>query len=497
MSTFDNEAITLGLVLRYDTDAAQVVLPELTPDKFIFNADGTFGSDHEYIWQAIADCYLVDSLRPTYVNVAAHLDDTYHDYLRLLIDQLEKYYHIYTLDAKELAQYATDVDKAGIIYNVAQQSKRVSIITNTNEDFERMVNSVHDVSEWVNDVLNTYHTSLSFGTEGYQHISVAASRVREEWEMQYNKEQTIILPCGLPTLVGNRLFPLRKLAVIHGLSGSGKSAFVHQVNLGTAIGLVAEGIKGCVAINSLEMEQEDLVERMASVLAGIDVSTFQTGTISKEDYERLLGWLEFAEKLPIYVDDTNFITTSAMEYRSRGLHVTHGPIIQLSSDYGELFKDEGDSEEMRVNKVFREHFSLSRKIGASVIAISQSTASKQDTNRTYLAGPDGTRYSRGVLHGADILAELWNPVQMKASGRQFIVPEGLNDVHPWLIVQKYRKGKMGALPMGWNAEYTQFFDLAMTHSPGHEKPFEHLPKALDKFGMSHLLHPKKKKRGIW
>src|SRR5690606_13347882 len=158
---------------------------------------------------------------------------------RLLIDQLEGYYHIYTFDAKELAQYATDVDKAGIIYNVSQQSKRVGVITNTSDDFERMVKSIPDVSCWVNDTLNTFHSTLSIGGSGYQHISVATNRVREEWDMQYRKEQTVVLPCGMPTLVGNRLFPLRKLAVVHGLSGSGKSAFVHQVNLGTAIGLVA------------------------------------------------------------------------------------------------------------------------------------------------------------------------------------------------------------------------------------------------------------------
>jgi len=497
MSTFDNEAIILGLVLRYDTDAAQVVLPELTPDKFIYTADGTFGPDHNHIWQAVADCYLVDGLRPNYINVSTRLDACYHDYLRLLIDQLEKYYHIYTLDAKELAQYAVDIDKAGIIYNVSQHSKRVGVVTSTIDDFERMVKSIHDVSEWVNDTLEVFHTSLTSAT-GYQHISVAVNQVRERWEQQFNGTQTVILPCGFPTLTGSRLFPIRKYAVIHGLSGSGKSMLVHQINLGTAIGLIVNGTKGCVAINSLEMEQEDLVERYAALLAGIDTTRFETGEIKKEEYKRLLEWLEFVEKLPIFVDDTNFLTTSAMEYRASGLHVSaNGPVIQLSSDYGELFKDKGDTEEQRVNQIFRNQFDISREIGASVIAISQSTGSKQDTNRTYLAGPDGTRYSRGVLHGADIQAELWNPIAMKNSGRQFIVPEGLNDIHPWLIIQKYRKGKQGAIPLGWNPEFSRFFDLAMTHSPGHEMPFEHLEKALNQFNMLHLLKEPKKKKGTW
>ena len=46
--------------------------------------------------------------------------------------------------------------------------------------------------------------------------------------------------------------PRDQLVVITGLSGSGKSSFVFQVNLGTALGLVRYGLPGCVAINSLD-----------------------------------------------------------------------------------------------------------------------------------------------------------------------------------------------------------------------------------------------------
>lgn len=482
MKPYDIESVTIGHVLRYGEQASRLALPQLTPDKFVFGVDGGFGVDHSVIWGAIMDVALVDRRSPTFSNVSQQLNGDYSLALRSLMERMEHQYHISLFDSKDFINYANLVDKQGVVYNMAAIGGKLASYASDVERFMHTTANIEDIERWATERLTEFRTTLSTQSSGYIHVSEVVDAVKERWQRQFNGEELMIVDHGIPSLMAHNLFPLRKLGVIHGLSSSGKSTLVFQLNLGTAIGLYANDIQGCVAINSLEMEQEDLVERMAAILARIDVTKFMLGTLHKTELDRLMEQADFIAKLPIFIDDTNFITTSAMEYRASGLHVSeYGPVLQLSSDYGELFKDAGASEEQRVNQVFRNQFTLSRLIGASVIAISQSTVDPSASGKSYIAGPDGTRYSRGVLQGADIVAELWNPPQAEAAGRTVIAPKDYSTAHPWLFIQKYRGGKAGvAIPLGWRAETTTFFDMGLDQTVGKETVYTHLEKALSK-----------------
>lgn len=480
MKAYDVETIVLGLVLRYGRDAAGCLLPQLTPDKFVFGFDGEFGPDHSIVWKAISDVFLVERRNPTWVEVSAYLKGEYAALLTSLVDRLEKKYFIFVFDKAQLERMAALVDKQGMVYNIAKIGAGLSRASQDVDCFMQTVSDIDDIERWATDQLSAFRRVTTMQSTGYTHVSSVVDRVKERWDRQYHGEELLLLNTGFPSLRAHNLFPARKMAVIHGLSGSGKSTLVFQINLGVAIHLAANKLKGCVAINSLEMEADDLVERMVGILAHTDVSRFIGGGITKATLDALFNWADFVAQLPLFVDDTNFLTTSAMEYRASGLHVSeHGPVVQLSSDYGELFRDQDGSEEQRVNKIFREQFRLSREIGCSVVAISQSTNDKTTSGKTYIAGPDGTRYSRGILQAADILCELWNPVQMEASGRVVVAPDDFSPAHPWLFVQKYRGAKTGAaIPLGWRAETTTFFDMSMTHIVGKETVFDHLENAV-------------------
>jgi replicative DNA helicase len=494
MKPYDIEKIVLGHVLKWGEEAIRL-LSDLTPDKFVYSCDGDLGGiDHQIIWEAMLDLFLNQHRSPTYAVLTSeeHVDKAYHEYLRQLVYLLDSEYIITALDMAELEKLGRIVDKDGLIYGFAIQAKNTATIIETPEYFASYVGSVDEIERWLSDQLGKFRSLATFDHVGYSHVSTGVDKVLENWERQIKGEQLVLLPVGMPTILHHHLFPVGKLAVVHGLSGSGKSTFVHQINLGTAIGLVAKGISGCVAVNSLEMQQEDLIEKFIGCLAHVDTSKFVDGCVNDNEYRELKNWAEFVAQLPIWIDDTNFQTTSALQYRSSGLHVSDaGPVRQLSSDYTELFHDtDGDSEEQRVSKVVREHFRLSRSIGASVIVISQSTADKQGTAKTYVAGPDGTRYSRGILQAADILMEVWNPVAMRQAMREFVVPNGLNDAQPWVIVQKYRKGgKPGYFPLGWVPHTTTFFDTEFDQTEGQEIIFEHMEAALEALGMGARVMP--------
>lgn len=481
MRPYDIECMVIAEVLRYGEKASRLVLPQLGPDKFIFGTNGEFGVDHCAIWGGIMDVALTQRRPPTFANVSEYMPE-YVTALRSLMDRLEHQYHLHTFDPNDFQSRAGLVDKQGVVYNMAHVGGQLATYATDTDVFMSTTRSIKDIEQWATEQLTQFREVVSTQSSGYVHVSTVVDALKEKWDRQLAGEELLIVPCGIPAIRGANLFPQRKMSVVHGLSSSGKSTLVFTINLGTAIQLYAENIPGCVAINSLEMEQEDLVERMCAILAHVNVGKFMAGTISKPDVDKLKEWADFVAKLPIYIDDTNFITTTAMEYRASGLHVSkHGPVIQLSSDYGELFRDtEGKSEEQRVSRVFRNQFNLSRLIGASVIAISQSTPDSS-LGKSYIAGPDGTRYSKAILHAADVTAELWNPPQAEAAGRTVVAPEGFSTAHPWLFVQKFRGGEAGvAVPLGWRAETTTFFDMNMDQTPGKEIVFTHLQKALDK-----------------
>lgn len=485
--TYTNESILIGLTIRYP-EACRILLPDLTPDKFVHNFLGEFGSEHGEIWSTICDLFLVEHILPSLVNVLSKVSEPYQVYIKSLVSRLEDQYKIFEYDSGLVLRLGREIDKQGVMYNVARHSRPVGLVIANVEAFNHAVQSVEEVEGWVNSYWHGLQDHVQLGTTGYAHISEAVSNVKDQWKRQYEGEQLEILNCGMPTLVSNQLFPLRNIAVIHGLSNSGKSAFVHLVNLGTAIGLKANNIPGCVAINSLEMSQEGIVKRYAAALAQVDWTRLRGGKkpLTLEEFNKLMEWLDFVEELPIFVDDTNMLTTSALQYRTSGLHVSpHGPIMQLSSDYNELFGDEGNSEELRVHKIFQNQFNVSRQLGCSVIVISQS--STDNNNSTYIAGAMGTRYSRGILQNADIVAEVYNPVEAEKMGIRVRVPEAYQGSNAWLLVQKYREGSKFEIPLGWVPENTMFYDLKLN---GHVKNyvlFDHLQQAQDMIGSNHRV----------
>lgn len=460
MKIYDAECIVLGTVLRYGIDAAQHVLPELGHTRFVHNMSGELGGiDHQRIWQAIEHVYLVEQHDPIPANVALHLKADYSDYMQRLICRLSDQYGVYELSVPTLVEFADLVDGAGTVYQVSNLSGSLAALSTSEEVFNRSLEQIGDVTVWLSNILNRLSALSNNQVEGYQHVSTVVPSLLEKWDRMASGEQLDILPTGIPCLEAAQLVPQGSLTIVHGMSASGKTALVLQMLLGAAITLKTRGIKGAVAFNSLEMSYDALLSRCAAILARVDWSRLRGGKVplSETELARLKAALVYVSELPLFVDTESLLTTTTMRYRATGLHASeHGPIWMLGTDYGELFADEGDSKEQAVSQVFRNQFRISRQLGCAVIAISQSTSS----DRSYIAGPMGLRYSRGAQHAADVIVELWNPAYLTAAGIDYKRHEQYGDHAAWLFIQKYRDGgQLGALELGWTPEYTAFHDL--------------------------------------
>jgi replicative DNA helicase len=462
------EQLLIGAVLRYGKPAATLVIPAITPTKFIFGEEG-FSEDHARIWSALSREFLQTKATPTISAIGYK-----QDYLQALVTNLEKEHGVYAFDPNLILSVAELVFKAGTIYRISKSAADIATVTKSEAVFQTQVESIASLNEWLADIIEKFQIETSEKT-GYRPVSELVPTVLEEWERQFAGEQLILLPCGIPSFLSAQLFPRGQLAVLHGMTGTGKSALLLTILLGTAIGLKVNAVQGCVAVNSMEMSYKDLIARGASFLAGIDYTRLIGGKtpLSEQEFEKLTDWAEFVSELPLFIDDSNLVTTDVLRYQAFSLNAgEHGPLLQLGTDYSELFTDDIENKEQRIEKVARNHFAIARMLDASVIMISQSTYSS--TNKYHIAGLNGLRWSRGASMAANVIIELVNYPAMSANGLDFKTPEEMDEYHAWLQIQKYRGGQTGQFPLKWEGTYTRFFDPALFTKENDSVVYDHL-----------------------
>lgn len=464
-SPYERERLVIGQVLAFGEETTQYVLPQLTSDKFLFSEGGLLGSkDHVRIWEAIELAVLRDRIPPTVGTIAGYLQNAENKrhYLASLESAVRGFHRIYAADAEFLRALAEAIDTAGIVYNEGSSNSELVRIIGDTKLFADYVNEVEDVDEWYAERVGRVRRTLKPTEEGYLHISDASERaIQRAYDIRDGK-RSLLLPVGWPSFERAGLFVEGEYSIIHGASGGGKSALVMLVALGVAIGLKLHNIPGCVAINSLEMSDESLSERLAASLAGFNRHKLLQGPIAleDEDFGRYIQCLKFVKTLPIYIDPTNFIKTSVMQYRLTGMHYTDkGPVRLLVADYAELFADEeSGNKEQNLDRISRRLKTISTSMGITSLLVNQTTYGNDGDNKARIGGFDGVRY-KSPRFAADTVLEVWNPIAMLQRGTDVNPPDNLDDSHMWLLVQKGRNyGVADPVKLNWEAEYTRVSD---------------------------------------
>ena len=135
---------------------------------------------------------------------------------------------------------------------------------------------------------------------------------------------------------------------------------------------VASLYKLPVAIFSLEMSKEQLVQRLLSSEAEIESTYLRTGRISQTQWEPLSKAISMLSEMPIFIDDTPNITVTEMRSQARRLQAEAGTDIGLVIiDYLQLMEGAGDNRVQELSKITRNIKGLARELGAPVIALSQ------------------------------------------------------------------------------------------------------------------------------
>ena len=215
---------------------------------------------------------------------------------------------------------------------------------------------------------------------------------------------------------------------------------------------VASLYKLPVAVFSLEMSKEQLVQRLLSSEAEIESTYLRTGRISQTQWEPLSRAISVLSEMPIFIDDTPNITVTEMRSQARRLQAEAGTDIGLVIiDYLQLMEGAGDNRVQELSKITRSIKGLARELGAPVIALSQlSRGVEARTNKRPMLSD--LRESGSIEQDADLVIMLYRDEYYNTDSPD----RGIAEV----IISKHRNGPTGVVKLLFDPQFTKFKNLA-------------------------------------
>jgi len=238
------------------------------------------------------------------------------------------------------------------------------------------------------------------------------------------------------------------LIIVAARPSMGKTAFALNIAQNAAVK------DNCsVAIFSLEMSKEQLVQRMLCATSLVDSNNVRTGNLTKEDWERLVVGYNTLYGADIFIDDTAGITISEVRSKCRRLK-TEKALDLIVIDYIQLMSGGGKSENRQneISEMSRGLKALAREMKAPVIALSQLSRAP-DARADHHPVMSDLRESGSIEQDADVVMLLFREFYYDKN------PELKNIAE--VNIAKQRNGPTGTIKLAWIPEYTKFNDLAV------------------------------------
>lgn len=253
------------------------------------------------------------------------------------------------------------------------------------------------------------------------------------------------------------------LIVVAGRPGMGKTAFATNMAFDMAQKFMKNGTKseGCaVAFFSLEMSSAQLGLRMLSQYTSIPSHKIRTGRIQDDVLEAAVHASKELESLPMYIDDTPALSIAALRTRARRLVRQHN-IGLLMVDYIQLLtggRMYGDSRVQEISEITRGLKAIAKELSIPVIALSQlSRAVEQREDKRPMLSD--LRESGTIEQDADVVCFVYRHSYYAKDLPQ--EEKHLAEV----IISKQRHGPTGTVKLGFQGEFTRFFNLTHEHDP--------------------------------
>lgn len=237
------------------------------------------------------------------------------------------------------------------------------------------------------------------------------------------------------------------LVLIAARPSMGKTAFVLNIAQHIAFKLDLT-----VAIFSLEMSKEQLVNRLFSLQSSVDAQNLRTGQLNDEEWEKLIESAGVIGRSNLFIDDTPGISIAELRTKCRKLKLEHNLSI-IIIDYLQLMSGSGrsDSRQQEISDISRALKGLARELHVPVVALSQlSRAVEQRPDHRPMMSD--LRESGAIEQDADVVMFIYRDDYYNKESEKKNIAE--------IIVAKQRNGPVGTVELAWRPQYTQFGNLS-------------------------------------
>ena len=315
----------------------------------------------------------------------------------------------------------------------------------------------YEASHSLDDILNVaekkiFDISQDRMSEDFKPISEVLTSVTAMIEDVYSKGSDLTgLDTGFIDL-NKKLGGFHKsdLILIAARPGMGKTAF--------ALNLVANAAirsKASVAVFSLEMSKEQLVQRLLSSQSNVALDSISKGKIADDEWKKLTDAMTILSSSDIFIDDTPGIKVSEIRSKCRKLKMEKG-LDMIMIDYLQLMEADGraDNRQQEVSKISRSLKILAKEMNCPVVALSQ-LSRNTESGKDHTPKLSDLRDSGAIEQDADIVMFIYrDEYYTKMETKKKDLAE--------IIIAKNRHGEISNIELVWIGKIQKFSNKLKT-----------------------------------
>ncbi|HZN98889.1 MAG TPA: replicative DNA helicase [Gemmatimonadales bacterium] len=358
------------------------------------------------------------------------------------------------------------VDAVPTAANIEFHSKIVkdkAILRRLIESSTSIITEAYDGHSTANDLLDSaeakiFQISQQRGDEGFTRIKEMLWPTMERIETLQRSGKAITgVPSGFADLDEMTSgFQASELIIVAARPSMGKTAFC--LNVATQAAVDGFG----VAVFSLEMSKEALVQRMLCAEARVDSQAVRRGTLRDPDFTRLARAAGILQSCPVWIDDSPSLSLLEMRSKARRLKVEND-IRLIVVDYLQLMKspEYAENRVQEISDISRSLKGLARELKIPVIALSQLSRASEQRGGERRPILSDLRDSGAIEQDADIVLFIHRPEMYQKEDSEGNSLEGMAEV----IVGKHRNGPTGSVNLYFHKQFTRFDNRTEREGP--------------------------------
>ncbi|MBE7392677.1 replicative DNA helicase [Ligilactobacillus salivarius] len=361
--------------------------------------------------------------------------------------------------AANAGYYAKIVEEKSMLRRLITTA--TNIITQANNNDEDVPSLLDSAERQIMDVSERKNRS------GFREIKDVLNEALNDVDRLSQQSEDIT---GLPT--GYREFDKMtaglqpdNLIILAARPAVGKTAFALNIAQN-----VATSTDTSVAIFSLEMSAESLVNRMLCAEGSINANHLRTGQLDEGEWQNLIVAMGALSNTSIFIDDTPGIKMAEIRAKCRRLAKEKGNLGLVVIDYLQLIEGSNkESRQQEVSEISRQLKKLAKELGVPILALSQLSrgVEQRQDKRPVLSD---IRESGSIEQDADIVAFLYRDDyyergESKSDDDEDDEPLNQDVGEVELIIEKNRAGARGTVKLLFIKSYNKFSNISYAQEP--------------------------------